>query len=281
MSPLFSVIIPCYNHGSFLEGAIASIPADSSIPCEIIIVDDGSDDTQTISTLAALEGRLPNLTILRQTNGGPGKARNTGIRAATGQFIVPLDADDRLRAEYLHQAAAVFSAELSVAVVYCNFQRFGGESSSESHPPFTLQGLLLRNIIGACAIYRKDAWAAVGGYDEALRRGLSWEDWDLWLNMAYHGYHFRHLNLIGYDYYFHDQSRERTLLRSKQKVNSIISRFEEKYPDFYAPSELHRYFLNNLKRRPLVTFSKILLAAYLPRTYQRLVQEGKFQKYLF
>lgn len=88
--PKVSVIIPAYNCGAYIAQAIQSVLNQSHRNLEIIVVDDGSSD----NTLQALAPYLEQIQLLRQTNSGVATARNTGLRAARGEFLAFLDADD-------------------------------------------------------------------------------------------------------------------------------------------------------------------------------------------
>jgi len=88
--PLISVIIPCYNHGNYLQEAVDSIRSQDYSPVEIIVVDDGStDNTPDVS-------RELDVKYIRQENAGLSAARNTGIHQSRGELLVFLDADDWL-----------------------------------------------------------------------------------------------------------------------------------------------------------------------------------------
>jgi glycosyltransferase involved in cell wall biosynthesis len=90
-APLVSVVIPCYNQAHFLGEAIESVLAQTYRHYEIIVVDDGSPDTTSKVTSS-----YPAVRYLRQSNAGLSAARNAGMNVSRGQFLVFLDADDRL-----------------------------------------------------------------------------------------------------------------------------------------------------------------------------------------
>src|SRR5262245_8511327 len=91
---LVSIVIPCFNQARFLATAIESALAQTDQRCEIIVVDDGStDDTRTVAA------EYPTVTCISQTNAGLPAARNCGLRRSTGEYVIFLDADDRLLAE--------------------------------------------------------------------------------------------------------------------------------------------------------------------------------------
>ncbi|HTL45187.1 MAG TPA: glycosyltransferase [Vicinamibacterales bacterium] len=111
MTPAVSVVIPCFNQGQFLCDAIASARANTLQP-EIIVVDDGS--TEEISAIT----RTAGVTCIRQQNQGVVAARNRGLNAAHGEFIVFLDADDRLLPAALDTGAAALTGDPDCALVW-------------------------------------------------------------------------------------------------------------------------------------------------------------------
>ena len=96
---LVSIIIPCFNSGTTIEKAIASAKAQSWSSLEIIVVNDGSTDANTVSILDRIEG----VKIINQKNSGLPSARNTGFKHANGEYVLPLDADDWLESDALEQ----------------------------------------------------------------------------------------------------------------------------------------------------------------------------------
>ena len=278
MQPVFSFIIPCYNHGEHLRGAIRSVEAIQDMPCEIIIVDDGSEQEATVKELKILEGE--GYMVIYQPNAGPGAARNNGIANARGRYIVPLDADDRIRAEYITNAFEILEHSPDIGAVYSDFKRFGASEAAEYHKAYSVQGLLLDNVVGSCVIFRKSAWETVGGYDEQLKKGYGWEDWEFWINLAAHGFKFQHIDVIRYDYFLSPNSRERSYLQIKYKVNATISYLENKHKGFYDPSAIHESLINQITKHPLGMFLKIFLAVCFPSIYGSLVKKGKIRKYL-
>lgn len=177
--PLISIIIPCYNQGQFLADSIGSVLTSSFTDLEIIVVDDGSADPETCRVLDLLD--YPKTRLIRRANGGLAAARNSGIAEAKGRYILPLDADDRIGPEYIGQAVSSLEAAPDLGIVYCRAEKFGAETGPWKLPPFSRWRMGLGNIVFCSAIYRKDDWQTVGGYDETLRRG--WEDWDFWLSL--------------------------------------------------------------------------------------------------
>ncbi len=181
---ILSVVIPAYNNASTLPEAIASVRSQVGPRREIIVVDDGSADA-TSEVLDGLAG--PDLRVIRQENGGPGAARNTGIAAATGEWVALLDADDiwlsmKLRTQFAaleRQPNARFSFAGQVVRL-----PDGTEQAHECRPArkSLFVDLLKGNRLAtSTALVRRDCFAKVGVFDSGLRTG---EDWDMWLRLA-------------------------------------------------------------------------------------------------
>lgn len=193
-----SVVIPCFNHGEFLPEAVASVTASTKRDdVEIIVVDDGSTDERTRTEVDALN----NLEIraIRQENLGLAAARNAGILASRGEYILPLDADNCLRPRYIEHGIRILDADSQVGVVYGDAEYIGARSGYWRVGPFDRGRLLQWNYIDACAVYRRSVWEQNGGYDGTMPvQGL--EDWDFWLGALEHGWQFAYVPEILFDY---------------------------------------------------------------------------------
>ena len=193
-----SIVIPCYNHGAMLLETLASIEQvriDSL--AEVIIVNDGSTDPETRRIFAELDRQKYN--IIDQENRGLGGARNAGVAMARGEFILPVDSDNRIRRAYLDQGLAILMKDAEVGVVYGDRELFGERTGRSRVADFDWKSMVIDNQIDACALYRKSVWESVGGYDEKMPR-MGFEDWDFWMRVALRGWKFFHLNEIAYDY---------------------------------------------------------------------------------
>lgn len=183
--PEISVIIPCYNQGVYLEEAMASVLKQTFEDWEIIIVNDGSTDRETIRILKELV--FPKTKIFHTENKGLPAARNKGISEARGEFILPLDADDMIGATYLQQGIESFKNKPETKLVYCYGRYFEKNTSAipRENGEFSYKSLLLYNSIFCSAIYRKTDFYNVGEYSINMRMG--WEDWDLWIRLLSDG----------------------------------------------------------------------------------------------
>jgi glycosyltransferase involved in cell wall biosynthesis len=211
--PKISVIIPCYNQGQYLDEAVASVQAQTFANYEIIIVNDGSTDPDTVEILAGYE--RPRTRVIHTENQGLAAARNNGIREARGRYILPLDADDRIGAAYLERAVAVLDENPGIGIVYCRAWLFGEMDSEWVLPEFSLEEMLLDNIIFCSSFFRRRDWEEVGGYDPEMKHG--WEDYDFWLSLIERGRLVHRIPEI----LFHYRVTADSMVRSKQKSQKV------------------------------------------------------------
>lgn len=179
-----SVIIPCYNQAHFLAEAIDSVLAQTVPATEIIVIDDGSpDDTEKV-----VRG-YPSVRYLRQPNQGQSIARNRGIQATTGRYIIFLDADDRLLPQNIELALHAFAEAPSAGFVCGDYEVIGLRDLHHTHDCRPLPdhyGTLLQvraNFITlpASVMFRREALNAVGNWRVGLRNNT---DIDLFLRIA-------------------------------------------------------------------------------------------------
>jgi hypothetical protein len=170
----FSVVIPCYDQGSFLHEALASVRAQTLPAHEVIVVDDGSTDPFTVARIDELcQG---GVILVRQTNRGLPGARNAGVRRATGEFIVPLDADDQLTPDALTSYARRIRAQPEVDIWYPDIQHFGLTNDVWIAPELNRWHLLQANQLSCASAIHRRVFDAGVFYNEAMRGG--YEDWE-------------------------------------------------------------------------------------------------------
>ena len=110
--PIVSIIIPCYNHGKYIDEAVDSVLKQTFQTFEIIIINDGSNDEFTNKKLENYS--RPNTQVITTANQGLSLARNTGIKMAQGKYILPLDADDKIHPEYLSKAINIIDSSENI-----------------------------------------------------------------------------------------------------------------------------------------------------------------------
>jgi glycosyltransferase involved in cell wall biosynthesis len=179
-----SVVIPCYNQASFLPDAIDSVLKQTYLPSEVIVVDDGS--TQDIKQIV---DAYPYIRYLRQSNQGLSAARNTGLRQVKGEYLVFLDADDRLLPEAFETALRYFEAHPDCVFVSGRVREIATDGSllpTPDHPLIELEHyyILLKYCYictAGAVMFKRDIFDAVGPYNSGL---MATGDWDLYLRIT-------------------------------------------------------------------------------------------------
>lgn len=220
-APALTVVIPCFNLGQFLPAAVGSVLEMGRPDVEILVVDDGSTEAATIEALARVERQ--GISVLRQQNGGLAAARNTGIRAARSRIVVPLDADNRLRAGCVEHALRVFQELPRVGVVYGDAEYIGERRGRWVVGPFDPYRLLTWNFIDACAAFRKEVWEGNGGFD-ARMPVMGLEDWDFWLGAYFNGWEFSYVPEIFFEYRVREGSMISSTFDHSLPVIEYVSR---------------------------------------------------------
>ena len=185
--PAVSVVIPCFQQSQYLSESVGSVVGQTWTDWEIVMVDDGSTDA-TVDTALGLIRAHPDcrIRLVRQANEGLASARNNGIAASAGRYILPLDADDRLAPTMLERTVAVLDSDPNVAIVYTDVERFGEASGVIRAADFDPDAILEANQLNYCSLFRRGVWVAAGGYNPNMTRG--YEDWDFWISCVEQGY---------------------------------------------------------------------------------------------
>ena len=184
-APLVSVIIPCHNLGKYITEAVESVLHQTIQDFEILIVDDGSTDEQTVEVLKS--ARWPRTTIHRTENKGLAQARNFLIARARGTYLCALDADDKLDTRFFEKTLEAFARDPGLTFVSTRLQMFGIEDRQWPSGNRCDLSALLCDVSVIPALVRRDAVQAVGGYDEGMP-GEGNEDWDLWISVVESGH---------------------------------------------------------------------------------------------
>ncbi len=173
--------------GAYIGDALQSVQAQTYKDYEVIIVDDGSTDEHTIRQLKSIGKQSPEIHIYYKENSGLSGAKNYGIERANGEYIVCLDADDKLEPTYLEKTVELIERKKSenVAFVTTWVQEFGHRDDIWRTSGFDMPKLLITNLVHAGSIFRKDVWKEVGGFKKV---GASYEDWEFWISIVEKGY---------------------------------------------------------------------------------------------
>jgi len=201
--PAVSVIMPAFHAEPYLHVAVESVLRQTAGDLELLIVDDGSTD-RTVAIAQEFASRDPRVRVLQQRNAGPGPARNTGFRAAGGEFFAFLDSDDEWSPRFLEEQLAVLRARPDIDVVIGNaWIRGGARDGQPARPirgegvPITLAEILAdETALFIMAVFRRQVIDAVGGFDPAV---FTNEEYDMWIRAALAGFTFtRHSTPLGW-----------------------------------------------------------------------------------
>ena len=231
-----SIVMPCYNDGRYIREAIDSVRLSEHPNVEIIVIDDGSDDAETKAVLSGFADK--QIRVLHTAHIGPSGARNEGIRQAAGEYILPLDADDRIDAAYLSEAMALLKERSEVGVVYCHAELFGEKSGCWELPDYSFERMLVENLVFVTAMFRKADWETVGGFRTDMKEGM--EDYDFFIGMLALGKTIEQLPGTYFFYRIKKKSRTTEFLRDPEAVKRAFHQIYEHHAAFYQ-AHAHDY----------------------------------------
>ena len=253
-----SVVISCYNYGRYIKEAVDSAKRSTIHNIEIIVVDDGSHDSLTLEVLEELwHGGIQ---VIRQENKGAAGARNTGIKAAQGDYVVCLDADDLIDTRYLELASRVLDSDPSIGLVTSWFACFGLLRYVEKPLPYNLYLLSNSNQLHCASMFRKTAWHQVGGYDENM---TGYEDWELWIKIGEAEWGVAQIPEVLFFQRCHERSK---FFKSRKKHVELVSHIRMAHEDLYSFKMQTRLFfqwLSDCLRRKKLYELRIGLGQYL------------------
>jgi len=245
-NPLISVIIPCFNHGIYLAEAVDSVLGQTWGDLEIIVVNDGSTESDTVAIMGSFKRPKTSLVHHPENRGLPA-ARNTGIEQARGKYICCLDADDKLHPTYLEKALLAMEANQGIDFVYSWTQVFGDEDRVWYAPQFDPSVLIDYNQLNPPGVFRREAWRTVGGFREEMREG--YEDWEFWIRLArkgFRGYRIPekliYVRRVGRSFIHRAMERQQELIEDIKRYNpdvyqdlSWLKNIQRAYHEVYVP----------------------------------------------
>lgn len=244
MKKKVSVIIPCYNQGIYVEETIISVLNQTYSNIEIVLIDDGSNDLKTIEILKHISGKYKEkIKIKRTENQGLAMARNNGIQISTGEYILPLDSDDKIHETYIEKAVEILK-DNEIGVVYSIAEFFGEKTGIWPLEDFSYDNMLRENVVFCSAVFRKSDYEKTKGYDPKMKYGL--EDWDFWLSLIERGIKFKRIDEVLFFYRFKSKSMLRELsdkqIDMKIKIfKNHIDLYEKNIKNFFS----HKYIQDN------------------------------------
>ena len=260
VNPLVSIVIPAYNVAPYISETLATVFAQTFDDFEVIIVNDGSPDTDEFE--CAMQPFRERVVYLKQENRGASAARNTGLRAARGQLIAFLDADDLWKPNYLEEQLKFireFNCDLACAdaMIFGTSEDAGRsymDSLMESAPQEGLVTFLElvnadRSLITSGVVVRRDLVLEVGLFDEALRNA---QDFDLWLRLARHGARLAYQRKVLLSYRSRTNSLSGDAINSHRRELRVFDKIEESYE--LTPAELLEVTAVIRRRRALLEY---------------------------
>ena len=229
--PLISVIVPCYNQSIYMDECLQSVLDQTYQNWECIIVNDSSPDNTEEVAMRWVD-KDTRFNYLYKENGGVASARNLGINIAKGEWILPLDGDDKINEDYLLLSEKYFSDD--VDLIYCNASFFGDLEESWELQNFTYTDLLKSNMIFCTAFYKKESWLKTEGYDNQLVFG--YEDWEFWIAILKKGGSVFQLDKICFYYRIKKDSMFISISRADHKklYDYVCSKHIDLYIDFFG-----------------------------------------------
>lgn len=287
-SESLTIVIPCYNYADYVAEAIDSVLSQSRLPDEIIVINDGSTD----NSLEVISKYADRVKIVDQKNAGIVAAKNKGFGLAACDWVLFLDADDKIKPSYIDLLTRE-SRLRNADITYGGMQFFGAEKGKFRSRPFSEYSLLKGNYINNSALIRKLLLVDSGGYKSEMSFG--YEDWELYVTFAELGAKFAYARKALLHYRRHKESSRDSVASLKlDKAHEIVKALHPKMftgrhrvfsilesaltfhkrrsPKQYV-SDLRYLFVKSLddksKTSPLTT--KIL-------GFARLVKKGEYRK---
>ena len=228
-----AVVIPCFDDGRLVADAARSVREDE--PVEMVVVDDGSHDPETLAALRHLEAE--DVRVIRlDGNRGVAVARMTGVEATSAPYVFPLDADDLAVPGALGMMADRLDSHPDADVCFGDYLEFGEHVVVRAVPeqldPFRVA---YTNEYPASSLFRRTALEGSGGW----RLNDSHEDWDLWMTLAENGTKAVHLGpgLVTYRHRLHPGRRRDSLRAGHGKV---YRKLRELHPQLFGRIAEHR-----------------------------------------
>lgn len=276
---LLSIVIPVFNtNPKFIQECIESANLLKNLcDYEIIIVNDGSTNSSVNEYLENIEQKHPKLTYVKQQNMGLSGARNTGIKHAKGEFILPLDSDDILYDD-IHYFIKHLKDNPDTQILFGDYRVFGDKSEYHQLGSFSNTELLLfGNRLTACSFFKKEIWTKIGGYDSDFK---TMEDYEFWCRCAINGCHFSYLP---HTYFCYRKIHDGQSLW--QKTYHLRYKYHQKILNKLLPNnsielhDLHQIINQELriqlyrKRRKAIA---IFIYTHFPKLFYWLCKKGMF-----
>jgi len=259
IQPTVSVVIPFYGHAQYLRDAVESVIAQTYSNVEVIVVDDCSPDARAIELLRGL--RHPRLLVFKlDSTKGASIARNAGINRSSGEYILPLDADDLIDSTYLEKTVPHLLADQTIGAV-CTDIRVFGKTNSVLTPQISMLELLSRGTTCSTFLFRRELYESVGGYKEGLQPG---EERQFMIDALAKDWQFKLVNQPLYFFRRHENNKPQSFM-------------QDRYSDLVKNNlELYKQYLPLILERQRSRVQELAKArTKLAASHERLVSQDK------
>lgn len=226
---MLSIVIPYYNMGEFVMDTIQSLKQITVEDIEIIIINDGSTDENSLKILNTLS-EDKSITIYNTPNQGLPLARNFGAEKSKGKYLAFLDSDDTISPTYYENAIAVLKQYKNVSFIGCWAQYFG--ESTDIWPTFNPEPpyLLAHNMINSSAlVYKREDFLSFGQNDPDMVYGM--EDYDSVISMVKNGARGLSFPELWWQYRIRKNSMAQSFTKNKELY--LYRKISEKHKDFF------------------------------------------------
>ena len=222
---MITVVIPCFNAARYVAEAIESLKAQTMPFWECIIVDDGSTDGSG-DIIHRLTDGDPRFGVIHTENRGVAAARNLAISKSFGQYILPLDADDRLMPTALERFTQGWEENPNASLLVPQIRRFGEGLAPlvQDRQWHGYDDLKLRCTPTNSSCFRRIDWERVGGY----RDGVMYEDWEFWLRLLYRNDRVVNIPEVLVEYRVHPDSRWHQAVKDHDAETMKIAKLNPK-----------------------------------------------------
>jgi chondroitin synthase len=215
-TPTVSIYIPAYNAQNTICDAIDSALNQTFKDLEVCVCDDGSTD-ETSNLLNKYFSNNPRVRLIRQTNGGIGKASNTAVSMSKGIYIGQLDSDDYLATDVVEKCVAEMTTDMDIGLVYTSFEQEYPDGSLKpggNFPIYNREWMYESMIVHHFRFFRRLYWARTSGFDETVINAV---DYDMHLKLS-EVCHAKHLNVRGYRRRLHGANT--SIVNFAQQINN-------------------------------------------------------------
>jgi glycosyltransferase involved in cell wall biosynthesis len=262
---LVSVVIPAYESAGYIPQALDSVFAQTFSDFEVILVNDGSPDTDLLEqNLRPYAGRIH---YVRQKNQGPSGARNTAILQARGKYVAFLDGDDMWLPQHLANQTSLLLSNPSLGLVYADAILLRGDApighafgQQPQSPRVTFESLVVEDsAIGTSSVVAlRQALIDAGLFDQRFKRC---EDFDLWLRMSFRGTPMDYCRAKGLYHRVSEKGLSSNRIRMGQALIEVYEKTASTLPLSAGQSKLIRQRIEKIRTACQTELVKELLDA--------------------